>query len=400
MSNHGDRGGPEGNSSNRPPLFNGDNYAYWKVRMTSFIQATEPECWLRILKGPVFPTTIVEGQTILKDEDDYTEGEWKANRFNAKALSLMQCALSANEFNKVGSCANAKEMWDKLKTTYEGTSLVKESKIGVLIREYELFQMKEGEDIKTFNTRLSSIVNPLKDLVKSFSDEKLVKKVLRSLSRRWEQKITSLSDCKDLSNFKFDDLIGNLLTHEMRFSDKVDDSTPRRRQELALRHSDNIESSDESGDEVENIAFLAKKMKRAFIKHGNHMKTALRKSLKSRDKFAAFQNSNSQCFGCGEKGHYKKMCPNKQNAYKASKGEWKNKQQGWKDKEKGKGKEKRNAMVVGAWGNTSSESSDDGSHRSHGLAAACLVGQGDNEYNSASDDEVIARSYSHKTCVS
>jgi len=214
MSNHGDRGGPEGNSSNRPPLFNGDNYAYWKVRMTSFIQATEPECWLRILKGPVFPTTTVDGQVILKDEDDYTEGEWKANRFNAKALSLMQCALSANEFNRVGSCANAKEMWDKLKTTYEGTSLVKESKIGVLIREYELFQMKEGEDIKSFNARLSSIVNPLKNLGKSFSDEKLVKKVLRSLSRRWEQKITSLSDCKDLSNFKFDDLIGNLLTHE------------------------------------------------------------------------------------------------------------------------------------------------------------------------------------------
>src|SRR6202047_2453651 len=204
MSNHGDRGVPGGNSSNRPPLFNGDNYAYWKVRMTSFIQATEPECWLRILKGLVFPTTTVEGQVILKDEDDYTEGEWKANRFNAKALSLMQCALSANEFNRVGTCASAKEMWDKLKTTYEGTSLVKESKIGVLTREYELFAMKEGEDISSFNSRFSSIVNPLRNLGKNFYDEELVKKILRSLTNRWEGKITSLSDSKDLSTFKFD----------------------------------------------------------------------------------------------------------------------------------------------------------------------------------------------------
>src|ERR1700732_739606 len=119
---------------------------------------------------------------------------------------------------------------------------------------------------------------------------------------------------------------------KMRFKEKVDDSAPRRRQELSLRHNDDSESSDESGDDVENIAFLDKKMKRAFIKHGGHMKTALRKSLKSRDKFNAFQNSNSQCFGCGGKGHYKKVCPNKQNAYKASKGEWKNNGQGWKDK--------------------------------------------------------------------
>src|SRR6202047_562271 len=295
MANQAQRGYPEGNSSNRPPFFDGDNYAYWKVRMTSFIQSTEPECWVRILNGPVLPTTIVDGLTILKEEKDYSEVDWKANRFNAKALSLMQCALGPSEFHKVSACPSAKHMWDQLKTTYEGTSLVKESKIGVLIREYELFQMKEGEDIKTFNARLSSIVNPLKNLGKSFSDEKLVKKVLRSLSHRWEQKITSLSDCKDLSNFKFDDLIGNLLTHEMRFKDKFNDSTPRRRHELALRRNDDIESSDESGDEVENIAFLAKKMKRAFIKHGGHMKTALRKSLKSRDKYVAFQNANSHC---------------------------------------------------------------------------------------------------------
>src|ERR1700732_5093811 len=145
MSNQDDRGCPEGNSSNRPPLFNGNNYAYWKVRMTSFIQSTEPECWMRILKGTVFPTSTVEGQVILKDESEYTENEWKANRFNAKALSLMQCALSSNEFNKISACANAKQMWDKLQTTYEGTSQVKESKIGVVLREYELFTMKDGE---------------------------------------------------------------------------------------------------------------------------------------------------------------------------------------------------------------------------------------------------------------
>src|ERR1700732_5611262 len=93
----------------------------------------------------------------------------------------MQCALTSYEFDKVSSCSTAKEMWDKLETTYEGTSLVKESKIGVLIRDYDLFSMREGEEINAFISRFMSIVNPLKNLGKKFSDEKMVKKVLRSL---------------------------------------------------------------------------------------------------------------------------------------------------------------------------------------------------------------------------
>nr|XP_009619215.1 uncharacterized protein LOC104111260 [Nicotiana tomentosiformis] len=39
-------------------------------------------------------------------------------------------------------------MWDKLEVTYEGTSKVKETPINMLVHDYELFQMKEGESIE------------------------------------------------------------------------------------------------------------------------------------------------------------------------------------------------------------------------------------------------------------
>ena len=35
----------EGQSPVRPPLFVGDNYAYWKTRMKLFIQASDYEVW-------------------------------------------------------------------------------------------------------------------------------------------------------------------------------------------------------------------------------------------------------------------------------------------------------------------------------------------------------------------
>ena len=42
----------EGQSSVRPPLFVGDNYAYWKTRMRLFIQGTNYEAWKVIVNGP------------------------------------------------------------------------------------------------------------------------------------------------------------------------------------------------------------------------------------------------------------------------------------------------------------------------------------------------------------
>ena len=39
----------------RPPLFVGDNYAYWKTRMRLFIQGTDYEALRVIVNGPTIP---------------------------------------------------------------------------------------------------------------------------------------------------------------------------------------------------------------------------------------------------------------------------------------------------------------------------------------------------------
>ncbi|MQM04126.1 hypothetical protein Taro_036922 [Colocasia esculenta] len=38
-------------------------------------------------------------------------------------------------------------MWDKLKLTYEGTDKVKETRINILVTQYEKFPMEAGESI-------------------------------------------------------------------------------------------------------------------------------------------------------------------------------------------------------------------------------------------------------------
>ena len=64
----------KGQSTVRPSFFVGDNYAYWKIRMKLFIQASDYEVWRIIVNGPLIPTKKVGDQEIVKQES-----EWDAN---------------------------------------------------------------------------------------------------------------------------------------------------------------------------------------------------------------------------------------------------------------------------------------------------------------------------------
>ncbi|MQM02376.1 hypothetical protein Taro_035142 [Colocasia esculenta] len=43
---------------------------------------------------------------------------------NNKAKSILCCSLSKKEFNRIFACKSAKEKWDKMRLTYEGTDKV------------------------------------------------------------------------------------------------------------------------------------------------------------------------------------------------------------------------------------------------------------------------------------
>ena len=83
-------------------------------------------------------------------------------------------------------------MWDKLEVTYEGTNEVKETKISILVHEYENFKMDEGERVKQMFERLLMIVNDLHALRIIISKREVNKKILRTLPRSWKPKVDVL----------------------------------------------------------------------------------------------------------------------------------------------------------------------------------------------------------------
>ena len=105
-------------------------------------------------------------------------------------MNVPYCALNANKFNRISICTSTKEIWDTLEVTHEKNNQVKESKINMLVHKYELFKMEPTVSITNIFTRFTDIVNSLKSLGKDYTNSDLVRKILRSLPRNWESKVT------------------------------------------------------------------------------------------------------------------------------------------------------------------------------------------------------------------
>ncbi|XP_059663660.1 uncharacterized protein LOC132309361 [Cornus florida] len=151
-------------------------------------------------------------ERVLKTEAEWNTEDYKLISLNAKAKVNFNCATSPSEYNRVSTCTTTKEIWDKLQITYEGTSQVKESKIDILMHQYELFCINENESISTMFVRFTDIINGLKHLGRTMTNSDLARKILRSLPEKRDAKATAIKEAHNLNTLELDELLGSLLT--------------------------------------------------------------------------------------------------------------------------------------------------------------------------------------------
>ena len=103
-----------------PPLIDGTNYAYWKVRMRAFLQSLDEKVrqaveigWIKLTKVPT----------------DWDDAKVKAENFNSRALNVLFNVVTNEKFKKISSIKTAKETWTIFQTTYKGTKTFKDSKL-------------------------------------------------------------------------------------------------------------------------------------------------------------------------------------------------------------------------------------------------------------------------------
>ena len=73
----------EGGLVDRAPLFDGNNYAYWRVRMRAFISTLDEKAWKLVLVGWSPQTKMDdEGKIIPKPELEWSSKEDKLENNN------------------------------------------------------------------------------------------------------------------------------------------------------------------------------------------------------------------------------------------------------------------------------------------------------------------------------
>ncbi|KAI5312971.1 hypothetical protein L3X38_042145 [Prunus dulcis] len=163
-----------------PPYFDGNNYGAWKAKMKSFLWSLDERVWSTVVHGFPKPTKKIgkgdEETTILKTREEWTTAE----------------------------------------VIHKGTDTVKGAKLQMHTLQFETLMMDENETFSEFYAKLCVIVNACSSLGEKIPEDRVVKKILRSLPQRFQPKITAIEEIRDLNTLKVQELIGSIQTYEMK----------------------------------------------------------------------------------------------------------------------------------------------------------------------------------------
>jgi hypothetical protein len=158
---------------------------------------------------------------------------------------------------------------------------------------------------------MSDLRNSMVSLGKPISDVKLIRKILRSLPKRFRIKVTTIEESKDLEEIKIEELVGSFQTYEL--------SLPpvKKLKTVALKASEKkVEASSEDDFEEEEkaVAMLANNFRR--LMRDDRFKKKFSKKVKKAPREAELEEEEKKdprgprCFECSGFGHIRADCKN------------------------------------------------------------------------------------------
>ena len=87
------------------PYFDGNNYAYWKVRIKAFLKSIDERVWNSVEFGWEKPTTPVS---------EWITAQKEAATFNSKAMNAIFNVVSMEEFKRISNVEVAHTAWNIL----------------------------------------------------------------------------------------------------------------------------------------------------------------------------------------------------------------------------------------------------------------------------------------------
>ncbi|GKD20838.1 retrovirus-related pol polyprotein from transposon TNT 1-94 [Tanacetum coccineum] len=246
----------EGQSMQRPPLFEANCFIYWKNRFETYVKSKDIDLWHIIVYGNYKPT--------IKNKD--------------------------------------------------GNKQVKDNKIDLFVQKYEEFVISDDETIDCAFARFNTIITSLKALDKSFSSRNHVRKFLRAIPTKWRPKAMAIEESKDLSTLPLDEIIGNLKVYEVVLEKYSEISNGKKEKYKSLALKARKASSDEevscSDSDDEEYAMAVRDFKKFFKRRGKFFRQPHDdKKNFQKIKEDKKEKDDRRCFKCGDPNHFISDCP-------------------------------------------------------------------------------------------
>jgi len=232
--------------------------------MSAYLKSIDDKTWKVVLRGWEHPVVLDKDghkTEILKPEEEWTAPEDELALANSKALNALFNGVDKNMFRLIKKCDVAKDAWDILRTAHERTSKVESSRIQLLTTKFESLRMQEEETIHDYYMNVLDIANSFDSLGEKLSDEKLVRKILRSLPKRFDMKVTAIEEAQDVYNMQVEELIGSLQNFEL-----VDNRAEKKGKGIAFTAKATDDEALEESVEDENISENLVMLGRQFYK--------------------------------------------------------------------------------------------------------------------------------------
>lgn len=108
----------------------------------------------------------------------------------------------------------ANDIWDAMKKIFEGNARVKRSHLQALCRDFEALEMRSGKGVTKYFSRVMTVANKMRIYGKDMQDVKVVEKILRSLTKKFNYVVCSIEESKDIDALTVDELQSSLIVHE------------------------------------------------------------------------------------------------------------------------------------------------------------------------------------------
>ncbi|GKD91756.1 zf-CCHC domain-containing protein [Tanacetum coccineum] len=265
----------EGQSMQRPSLFESDHFICWKNRFETYVKEKDLDLWHITLNGDFPPVAKNEVTQVLEDvpfEEQFDDLKKKLAKNNEPKMVLYN-TLPKKEYERIFMCKRLK-----------------------------IFDNQESID--SGFARFNTIITTLKALNEGFSSKNHVRKFLRALHPKWRENVMAIEESKDLSTLALDELIGNLKVHKVVMEQDSGIYRGKKERVKSITLKDNKESSDDEtlifGSDDEEYAMAVRNFKKFFRRKGKQPREEKKPFRKRNEKKG---KSDRKCFRCGDPNH-------------------------------------------------------------------------------------------------